>query len=85
MINYNTFPDVLTAAAEVASKLRINKEQATTECDKQGFILVGISKSNKTLKAQFILRDKTCEVKILNRKRGTFVKLGVPEEMLHRT
>lgn len=85
MKNYNTFPDVLTAAAEVANQLRISNEKATTECDKQGFVQVSISKSNKTLRAQFILRDKICDIKILNRKRGTFVKLGVPEEMFFRT
>ena len=85
MTNYESFSDVLTAAAEVASQLRINKELATTECDKQGFILVGITKSNKTLKAHFILRNAKCDIKILNRKRGTFVKLGVPEEMFFRT
>jgi hypothetical protein len=85
MINYQVFSDVMTAAEKVATQLRIDKQQASTECDDQGFKLIRISKSSKTLVARFLIRNADCEIRILNRKRGTYIRLNVPEGLLTST
>ena len=82
MKNYDAFPEVLTAAAQVSNQLRTSKEQALTECNNQGFKFVRTSKSNKTLIAKFMLRNAECEIRIQNRNRGTYVLLNVPEEII---
>ena len=82
MINYDNFPDVMTAAEKVVLQLQANKEQALAECYNQGFNPVSISESSKTLIAKFMLRNAECEIRILKRKRGTYIRLNVPEEII---
>lgn len=85
MTNYDNFTDVMTAAEKIVTQLRANKEQAVTECNNQGFKLINITESSKTLKAKFLLRNLECEIRILNRKRGTYIRLNVPEELIPNT
>jgi hypothetical protein len=82
MINYDNFTDVMTAAEKVVLQLQVNKEQALAECEIQGFKQVNISESNKTVVAKFILRNVECGIRILKRKRGTYIRLNVPEEII---
>ena len=82
MTNYDNFPDVMTAAEKVVLQLQVTKEQALEECNNQGFIPISISESSKTLIAKFMLRNAECEIRILRRKKGTYIRLNVPDEII---
>ena len=82
MTNYDNFSDVMTAAEKVVLQLQVTKEQALEECNNQGFIPISISESSKTLIAKFMLRNAECEIRILRRKKGTYIRLNVPEEII---
>ena len=76
--NYEEMYQVVTAAAEIANRLRVNRNQAITECNNQGFKLTRISKDNKTLYAHFIHRNKERRIKIKINETGTTVTYNLP-------
>lgn len=76
--NYEEMYQVVTAAAEIANRLRVNRNQAITECNNQGFKLTRISKDNKTLYAHFIHRNKERRIRIKIDETGTTVTYNIP-------
>lgn len=76
--NYDEMYQVVTAAAEIANRLRVNRNQAITECNNQGFKLTRINKDNKTLYAHFMHRNKEHKIRIKIDETGTTVTYNIP-------
>lgn len=85
MKNYEKdLADVMKAAAKIADKLQNDNEQAITECENQGFKFVGITKDNKKFNMRFLFNNEERKMQILKRKKGTLIRISIPDGILPR-
>lgn len=76
---------VMQAAAKVADKFQNDNEQAVTECDNQGFKFVRITKDNKKFNMRFLFNNEERKMQIIKRKKGTLIRISIPDGILPRT